>query len=699
MTGIINGSLSFDERGIFTDLSGQDIRYHSGYAETATFYRDTTDLKISATNIQWKNVALESANFDWKGSELICSVTGQVKDPIHLDISGHLERNGSEWSGTVNSVSGNAFKQTISLENPFSFTKTQEQFICASFTLDFGKGTVFFDCKQTHTKTDLSFNLTQVPLDLLSINPLEVPVSGDFYFDASIHEEYGQTKANVVSRIDNGEIMVQGNPNPIAIQGNLEAALDSGRLKGKTDIVINHQPYLNLDCDIPMTVDTHPFAVHYFLDRKIEGQLSLHGKMEEITDFFNLGTHRVEGQIDCEMKLNGQASHPHIKGSCEITKGHYQNYLTGTELTDVSATIDGAGDRLILKSLTGFDLNCGACTATGEVHLTAVNDFPFEFYAEFAQLGILQLDLVTANAIGKISIKGDLKSAVTKGHVEIQDCEVAIPDKIPRKFPELQVVYKNAPYHIPHKKPATTLPYPLNIDLEVDSPNSIFINGRGLHSEWKGHFSLGGTYTAPSVKGNLELVQGEFVFAGKQFKLIDGSITMQGKAYETPLIDIAANTTEKGISITARIKGPINTPQITFQSSPPMPLSTILSYLIFGKDLSDVSGLQALQLASTIASVAGEGPDILEMTRRSLGVDRLQIVMTPSSLEEGADTISLEIGKVIFPGFLVAVRQGAEDSSPNMAIEVDLTHGFTLGLESQQQLEQGKFSLNWNINY
>ena len=127
-------------------------------------------------------------------------------------------------------------------------------------------------------------------------------------------------------------------------------------------------------------------------------------------------------------------------------------------------------------------------------------------------------------------------------------------------------------------------------------------------------------------------------------------------------------------------------------------MSGILSYLLFGKDLSEVSGIQALQLASTIATVAGEAPDILEMTRKSLGVDRLQIVLTPSATE-GEETIALQIGKIIFPGFLVSIKQGAEDSSPNIAIEVDLTQGFTFEAESQQQPEQGKFSLKWNLNY
>jgi autotransporter translocation and assembly factor TamB len=127
-------------------------------------------------------------------------------------------------------------------------------------------------------------------------------------------------------------------------------------------------------------------------------------------------------------------------------------------------------------------------------------------------------------------------------------------------------------------------------------------------------------------------------------------------------------------------------------------MSSIFSYLLFGQDLSEVSGSQALQLASTVATFAGEGPDILELTRKSLGIDRLQIVMTPTGTA-GEETLSLQVGKIVFPGFLVIIKQGADDSSPNIAIEVDLTHGFTFEAESEQQPAQGKFSLQWNLNY
>lgn len=690
-----SGSFWFDQTGFYADIGAKQVYYDTAYAETASFYKDPNDLRITVEGGQWKTLHLNAATVDLSQNKLHVNASGLLREPFELELSGNLEKN----QFTLEELKGTLASDPISLANPSTVTWGPKFIDVTPLSLQYGDGSLNFVCEQTAKKTDVTLSANKIPLKIFSLKPNDVPVSGKLFIDGSLHEENGQTYGALKGRVHNGLLALDGSPDSLALQGDFEANLQKNHLKATSNLTVNQKPFLAFDFDLPMTIDPHHLEIHPIMDRKVEGALSLHGRVEEVIDFINLGTHRIEGNVDCEMKLKGSLNRPQLEGFCDITDGHYQNYFTGTELMDITGSIKGEGGQLVLQKLTAHDGLQGAITASGTMELSTQKYFPYHVGVEFSKLSLLQLDLVNASAVGKIWIKGNLKGGTATGTTEITDCDISIPNKIPRSFPELKVVYKNAPNPLIINKQKEKKPYPLNLDLRVLAPKGININGRGLHSEWKGDFAIGGNYTTPTVNGKLELVQGEFLFSGKQFKLLNGSIEMPGKAYEMPNIDIAANTSEKGISITARIKGPINTPQITFQSSPPMPLSSIVSYLIFGKDLSDVSGLQALQLAGTIASVAGEGPDILEMTRKSLGVDRLQIVMTPSSMDEGADTISLEVGKVIFPGFLVSIRQGAEDDSPNMRIEVDLTHGFTLGLESEQQPEQGKFSLNWNINY
>ncbi len=166
-----------------------------------------------------------------------------------------------------------------------------------------------------------------------------------------------------------------------------------------------------------------------------------------------------------------------------------------------------------------------------------------------------------------------------------------------------------------------------------------------------------------------------------------------------PYLNLAAQIEVKDISITARLKGPLNNPQLTLQSVPPLPLSTIMSYLLFGQALAEINSFQALQLANSLASLAGQGPDVLESTRKALGVDRLNIVSVPSNDAEVEDAIAVQVGKYISEGVLVSYTQGAEDSSSNINIEIELKSGWVVQLESDQRQEQGKFTIKWNHNY
>ncbi len=339
----------------------------------------------------------------------------------------------------------------------------------------------------------------------------------------------------------------------------------------------------------------------------------------------------------------------------------------------------------------------GQFTAEGQISVRPEDLFPFRFDASFDHLNFVQIDLVNAAANGKIHIQGNRTSAVAKGNIDIIKTELTIPDHIPRPLPNLQVVYRNATHPVPAPESIAYKPYPLFLELHVSTPEKIAIAGRGLNSEWMGDFDIGGTYSSITAKGKLELENGEFVFGGKTFKLSEGSLSFSGKEHEMPNINIAGSIDQKGVTITARMKGPLNSPQITFQSVPPLPLSSIMSYLLFGQKIGEISGFQALQLATSIASLAGQGPDIMENTRKALGLDRLRIIANPT--EEGGETLALEVGTYVTEGVIVSLSQGAEDSSTNISIEVEIKDNFSFMAESQQQTEQGKFSLKWYVNY
>jgi translocation and assembly module TamB len=80
------------------------------------------------------------------------------------------------------------------------------------------------------------------------------------------------------------------------------------------------------------------------------------------------------------------------------------------------------------------------------------------------------------------------------------------------------------------------------------------------------------------------------------------------------------------VQVSIIIEGPADEPEITFASQPDLPEDQIVSQLIFGRDLSQISAFQAVQLASAVATLAGKGSGgIVGKLRQGVGLDNLDV--------------------------------------------------------------------------
>lgn len=694
------------------EAKAMDVYYGSFFAEQISLYADLTSpftersgsASLGIQKSRWKELRFEEISLETASNALNWSfqfqTIGQVKHPLNLKGEGFWKYADKEFLATLQSASGSFFNHPLSLSFPVTVEISPSVWRCHDLQIEIADTQLFASLQHLPEQTDLSIKCERLPLDFLSLNPLDVSVDGLLSLEAELHESQKALKGTLTAFITGMEVSSLGEVDKLRANGAFQGFLDKGRLEWKGGLDVRDQPLLALNLSLPVQASLWPLQGFFLYDQEATGQLHFHGKVEDILDFFDLGTHHLQGICQCDLQFKNTLAHPTLEGTCTFEEGLYQNYYTGTDLQDLKARFLAKGSKIFLESFTAQDSqNKGDFQATGELWVNEKKDFPFTLDASFSRFSCVQIDLVNAEAEGNLHIEGNRQSALATGNVSILKSELTIPDKLPSSLPELKVVYRNASQPVQTPSSALYKPYPLHLDLHVSAPKGVFIVGRGLQSEWKGEFDIGGTFTELTAKGKLELISGEFVFSSRQFKLNHGALSLSGKEHEMPYLDIAGTIDQKGITITAHLKGPLNQPQLTFQSSPPLPLSSILSHLLFGQDLSEISGFQALQLATSIASLAGEGADVMENTRRSLGVDRLQIVSAPGS-EDGDDTVALQVGKYVAKGVIVTYTQGAEDSSGNISIEVEIKDNFVFQAETQQTPEQqGKFTLKWTLNY
>lgn len=702
MYGKLHAKASWDAadqvQGVHLDAALNDFYYKSLFAKTISLYSDLNDpfhhlnglFDIEAEKLKWHHLELDAASLETvsqgKNWPFRLFAEGTLRHPFELHAEGGWENGGLFQIENLNGV----FLGTpFALEQAIQMTATQDAFRIPEAGFSVGKGSAFIDIDRRKKETNARIQLNAIPLDFLSFNPLEVAVQGTMTLNALIKEKNHKLQGNLKALLDQTL--------PIAAFGEFDGKFDGDSLQLKGTVAIQNTPFLNADLSIPIHFSMHPFGAEILFHKNAKGSLSINGQIEEILDYFDLGPHRLEGHLLGNIHFRNTLYRPLIEGRLYFENGAYENYYSGTQLKNIEAEFLAEKNILYMRSLTAADEpGTGKFTANGEIHLLQSDRYPFRIDAHLDHLKFAEIDLVSASADGKVRLEGNALSAVAKGDVRILKSELAIPDHIPRPLPNLEVVYRNQIHPIIQPQ-VEYKPYPLHLDLNVTAPADVFISGRGLSSNWKGNFHLGGTYTSLAAKGTLELIEGEFNFSSRSFKLIEGSLALSGIEHQMPSLNLAGTMQMKGITITARLKGALDNPQLTLQSSPPLPLGSIMSYLLFGQDISEIGGFQALQLATSLASFAGTGPDVMETTRRSLGVDRLRIITDPT--EEGGETVALQVGKYISKGVLVSFTQGTEESSTNISVEIELKDNFVFQIESDQHQEQGKFTLKWNLNY
>jgi len=677
-------TLTIDARDVFSDMKGT-LEFTS---PNSSIYEFTID-----------SLSFKTSNFFKENPyELIC--LGTFKDPFSLSSFGIWSYEKDTINLSINKLIGKIFTHPFDIASPIHCTFSDDIFLIDDFEIKFSNNPLYGKILlQKDKKVDIRFESEAFPLDFLSLNTLQLTTRGYGKLDANLSYDNDTLKSNLSLDIAELKAYPMGGEKPFTLSGNVAGHIDKNFLKLKANLDYKEHEKLFIDASLPVEMSFSPFAFSFNSKFAIEADASFNGRLEELLDFFDTGSHKVEGNIDAKLKASGSFASPHLEGYVNIENGVYENYFTGTYLQQIHGKFKANDAVLAIEELKGKDPKDGFFEATGKIHFNLDKNFPFSIETKFNELVFLQTDLITATAKGNLNLSGTTKSADAKGDITITSADLVIPEKLPHDVIHMPVKF------IPKKdndKKGYIEPYavyPLNLNIDIFAPDNFKITGQGVNSEWKGELHLKGSYDNMVATGDLYLLKGEFLFSGHSFDLIHGELTFPGKLGDMPNLNLSGKTSIRGTTIVATLQGPINRPTLNFSSSPALPLSSIISLIIFGQEVSELTALQAVQLVSSMTAVSGTGTDILEKTRKTLGIDRLAIVSTPATTIEEPEKTALQVGKYVMKGVMVTLSQGMDQDTSNIIVEVDLTHGFIFQAETQREEEQGKFSLKWNFSY
>jgi translocation and assembly module TamB len=235
----------------------------------------------------------------------------------------------------------------------------------------------------------------------------------------------------------------------------------------------------------------------------------------------------------------------------------------------------------------------------------------------------------------------------------------------------------------------------MNLDMSVVGEGQVYLTGRGLNSEWKGDIDVKGTIDKPVIVGRLSVLRGSYNFLGKRFELTDGRVDLDGRYPMSPQIECTGEAKTSQITAFINLKGDLKKPEITLTSDPSKPSDEILSYLLYNRDISQITPFQAIAIGSSLNSMMGRSRyDILGSTRKILGVDQLELKQS----EESVDGSTVSVGKYLSDEIYVEVEKGLGTESGKASFTWEVTPNITVDTELRENSSTG-VGINWKWDY
>ncbi|MEI4471917.1 translocation/assembly module TamB domain-containing protein [Frigidibacter sp. MR17.24] len=387
----------------------------------------------------------------------------------------------------------------------------------------------------------------------------------------------------------------------------------------------------------------------------------------------------VDGPISFDLRLNGAPGLDALSGRVSTRGTRVSVPAASLALEGIDATVDLSGGRAQI-AVKARGSEGGTINVSGPVTLSG--SYPADLAIRLGSLVLKDPQLYQTSIAGDLAIDGPLMGgAEISGRLALGETEIRVPSTgfaASGAVTGLRHVNDSAAVRRTRARAGadevtsvstegTSGGFPL--DVRISAPNQIFVRGRGLDAELGGELRVRGTTNDVQPQGQFELVRGRLDILGQRFTLDEGLIQLQGTL--VPVITFAASTTTDTDTATIRIEGPASDPQISFVSANGLPQEEVLSQLLFGRGLDNISPLQAAQLASAVSTLAGRGGDgIIGNLRKSTGLDDLDVTTD----SDGAAAV--RAGRYISDKVYTDVTVGAGGST-SINLNLDVTRNIT----------------------
>lgn len=393
----------------------------------------------------------------------------------------------------------------------------------------------------------------------------------------------------------------------------------------------------------------------------------------------------IDGTLKMQVSGSGSIAAPQLAGDISGEKLSINWLDQGIKLRNGQLQAHLTGDQLQLQKLA-FDGNKGNARADGWIRY-AGNEATMQLKLSADKLEVLSRPDRILTISGTTSLTRDArhfqldgKLRADRAHIELAGADT------PTLSDDVVILGKGkAPVKAPQGMP-------LNIDLEADLGDDFNLKGKGLDAQLAGTVRIRvADRRPPRVNGSIRVVSGTYAAYGQKLAIERGVINFTG-AYDNPGLNILAvrrrpegeALSETNVEAGVEVRGTALAPQAKLVSTPAVPDSDKLAWLVLGHGIDNTAG-NDMALLSTAAGAlfggAGQGK-----LANALGVDELGVGQAAGASSAGAATglqnTVVTVGKRISSRAYLSFEQGAGTATSLVKLKYKLNPRITLQFQT-----------------
>jgi len=427
-------------------------------------------------------------------------------------------------------------------------------------------------------------------------------------------------------------------------EARLQASLDAGRLAVKGQVHGSRLGDISAEWNAQSALGAGG-AMQSLIDRQAPWQGRLQARLPDLSWFGPLLGEgwKLAGQVDGELRLAGSAARPQLSGEWRGAELALRTLDRGMRLERGQALLEITPERLILHRLS-FESDFqplpralklepnidaarltgapGSFEASGELPLTGVTPgSAARLKLRLDRVGVLQRpdQWVAVSGEGELRVGERVLDVMGKLRVDAGFWSLTDAGR-PRLSDDVVILQAQSEGNRSRVRRI------LHLDLEADLGRCFHFRGAGVESRLDGQVRIRSNDAGlPRASGSISTVDGRFDAYGQKLDIERGIINFQG-AIDNPGLNILAVRRNLAVEAGVEVSGTAQRPLVRLVSTPNVPDSEKLSWLVLGRSPDQQGGRDsALLLAAAQTILGGQDGGALRQLQRGLGIDEFGV--------------------------------------------------------------------------